>query len=348
MHDLISVVVPIYKVPENLLRRCVESILNQTYKKIELILVDDGSPDNCPIICDEYAKKDSRVVVIHQKNRGLAGARNSGQDVATGYYLTFVDGDDYIDNDSLERLYSYSKNKKYDLIRGMFYKEYGENRTIKFECDDIKINHEYVGDEIIELKDNVLNFNANISSVCGCLYKTQILKDNQIYNDEKLRQGSEDVEFSFRLYDYINTAIVVPEYFYHYVYNDNSISTISTDENNYRVLKCFDKIYNNIENIEVNEFQNKLKDSFNKRILYVVVTSMISGYFNPKYNLKYKERKIKADLFLKSNLVVNAMNFKNINKMDKKRKIILVIIKFRLYILLSILGKMRYAEKHHK
>ena len=98
MSDKISVIVPVYNV-ENYLRRCVDSIINQTYKNLEIILVDDGSPDNCPVICDEYAQKDSRIKVIHKENGGLSSARNCGMDMATGEYIGFVDGDDWIESD---------------------------------------------------------------------------------------------------------------------------------------------------------------------------------------------------------------------------------------------------------
>lgn len=99
----ISVIVPVYKV-EKYLARCVDSILSQTFTDFELILVDDGSPDNCPAMCDEYAKKDSRVRVIHQKNSGLSAARNAGLEIAVGTYVFFADSDDYIHPACLELL----------------------------------------------------------------------------------------------------------------------------------------------------------------------------------------------------------------------------------------------------
>lgn len=102
--ELISVIVPIYRV-EQYLRKCIDSILNQTYNNIEIILVDDGSPDNCGKICDEYAKRDSRIRVIHKENGGLSDARNTGIDACKGNYITFVDSDDYIENDYVETLY---------------------------------------------------------------------------------------------------------------------------------------------------------------------------------------------------------------------------------------------------
>lgn len=101
MEPKISVIVPVYNV-EQVLSKCVDSILNQTYKNLEVILVDDGSPDNCPLLCDEYTKRDSRIVVIHKMNGGLSSARNSGIEAATGDFITFVDSDDWIAIDRFE------------------------------------------------------------------------------------------------------------------------------------------------------------------------------------------------------------------------------------------------------
>ena len=101
---LISVIIPIYKV-EQYLDECVESIIKQTYKNLEIILVDDGSPDGCPQMCDEWARKDERIRVVHKKNGGLSSARNAGLDVATGEYVSFVDSDDFIATDALRSLY---------------------------------------------------------------------------------------------------------------------------------------------------------------------------------------------------------------------------------------------------
>lgn len=93
--SLVSIIVPIYKVQEYL-NECIESIVNQTYKNIELILVDDGSPDKCPQMCDEWAGKDNRIRVIHKENGGLSSARNAGLDIIKGEYVAFVDSDDFI------------------------------------------------------------------------------------------------------------------------------------------------------------------------------------------------------------------------------------------------------------
>ena len=105
MQDKISIIIPIYNV-ENYLVRCLESVIHQTYDNLEIILVDDGSPDQCGHICDEYKEKDDRIIVIHQKNKGLSEARNAGIEVATGSYVLFVDSDDYIEESMVEHLYN--------------------------------------------------------------------------------------------------------------------------------------------------------------------------------------------------------------------------------------------------
>ena len=108
MKEKVSIIIPIYKV-EKYIRKCIDSVLKQTYNNIEIILVDDGSPDNCPSICDEYAKKDNRIKIIHKKNGGLSDARNYGLDIATGNWITFIDSDDYVTEDYVETLLNLSE-----------------------------------------------------------------------------------------------------------------------------------------------------------------------------------------------------------------------------------------------
>ena len=112
---IVSVIVPVYKV-ENVLHYCIDSILNQTYKDFELILVDDGSPDNSRKICDEYAQKDSRIKVVQKKNGGLSDARNAGMAVATGKYISFIDSDDYVSDDFFECLLDVMNKKTAILL----------------------------------------------------------------------------------------------------------------------------------------------------------------------------------------------------------------------------------------
>ncbi|MDR1460052.1 MAG: glycosyltransferase [Campylobacteraceae bacterium] len=117
---LISVIVPIYNV-ERYLEKCLNSIINQTYKNLEIILVDDGSPDNCGKICEEYAKKDNRIRVVHKSNGGLSSARNAGLDIANGEYIAFVDSDDYIAENMYEDLINIARKEMSDIVISSFY-----------------------------------------------------------------------------------------------------------------------------------------------------------------------------------------------------------------------------------
>lgn len=115
MYAKISIIIPVYKV-EPYLRQCLDSVVNQTYKNLEIILVDDGSPDNCGAICDEYAKKDERIRVIHKRNEGLPAARNEGIRAATGEWLAFVDSDDWCELDYYEKLIDAVKGHEADIF----------------------------------------------------------------------------------------------------------------------------------------------------------------------------------------------------------------------------------------
>ena len=117
---LVSIVVPIYKV-EPYLEKCVESIRNQTYKNLEIILVDDGSPDKCGAMCDEYAEADPRIRVIHKQNGGLSDARNAGVERASGEYLLFVDSDDYIDRELVEKAVMTAQESRCDIVLFDYY-----------------------------------------------------------------------------------------------------------------------------------------------------------------------------------------------------------------------------------
>ena len=137
MKDLISVIIPIYNV-EKYLNKCIDSIINQTYKNLEIILVDDGSPDNCPQICDEYAKKDNRIKVIHKKNGGVSSARNVGLINSTGNYIGFIDPDDYIEPIMYEKLLKVLKESNTLVSMCGFYK-IKDNKIIKIDNYDEKI-----------------------------------------------------------------------------------------------------------------------------------------------------------------------------------------------------------------
>ena len=195
MSKLISVIVPVYNV-EKYLRRCINSVINQTYKNIELILVDDGSPDNCGSICDEYAGKDSRVRVIHKENGGVSVARNVGIREAVGEYIMFVDSDDRLCDNAFEALVG-----DYDFSVGSC-RVVSKKNSFNYTLGDACLNT----DDFIKIymqetrKGNIL-----FSTPWAKLYRTSIIKENKMAFDKNLKL-TEDTKFNYEYFKHVKTA----------------------------------------------------------------------------------------------------------------------------------------------
>ena len=213
MHDLISVIIPVYKV-EKYLCRCVDSVLEQTYTNMEIILVDDGSPDNCPVMCDEYARQDSRVKVIHQENAGLSGARNAGIDMAQGQWLAFVDSDDYLAADFLEQLYQACVDTdsslsvcRWEYVRGETIPEHGTGETRVYTGREMLANL-YVPD------------GAYFVVAWNKLYRKELFEDIRY----PLGRIHEDEATTYRIYDKVKKAAYVDRSLYGYFVTPVSIT----------------------------------------------------------------------------------------------------------------------------
>ena len=213
MDKIISVIVPIYNV-EKYLNKCVSSIINQTYKNLEIILVDDGSPDNCPKMCDEYASKDSRIKVIHKLNGGLSDARNAGLDIAKGEYIVFVDSDDYIHSEMISILYDVIVKTEANIVQCNFRKvkdnEYVEANTNSYEI--FTFNTEQALESLI--KENPLK-----QVVWNKLYK------KEIFNELRFEVGkvNEDDFFTYQAFAISNKVSYINKELYYYLVRDTSI-----------------------------------------------------------------------------------------------------------------------------
>lgn len=210
---LISVIVPIYNVKEYL-DRCVESIVNQTYKNIEIILVDDGSPDNCPQMCNEWAEKDTRINVIHKENGGLSDARNAGLKIATGEIVSFIDSDDWIELDMFEKMLNRMIEDDSDIVScGVKWVEEDGN-VIR----DVTVSNDEVLDMQSAMKE-LLNDGKLKQHVWNKIYKFDLIKDVPF---EKGKYH-EDVFWSYQIVGRAKKVSVVKESFYNYVQRSNSI-----------------------------------------------------------------------------------------------------------------------------
>lgn len=213
MNPLISVIVPIYNV-EKYLARCVDSIVNQTYKNLEIILVDDGSPDRCPQMCDDYAEKDSRIKVVHKKNGGLSDARNAGMVVATGEYISFIDSDDYVSDDFFECLLDVMNKENSDIAECSVVKFYEDNRFDEFS-DDLSVKTYDTQDAMSAL----IAENQFHQHVWNKLYKTELVKDIP-YAVGKL---NEDEFWTYRVFGRANKVARLNKTMYYYFQRSSSI-----------------------------------------------------------------------------------------------------------------------------
>lgn len=337
----VSIIVPVYKVPEKYLRKCIESCINQTLKEIEIILVDDGSPDNCGKICDEYAEKDSRINVIHKKNGGLSSARNTGFIVSKGEWIMFVDGDDWIDFNMCEIMYNEGIHKNVELVVCNYLRDYGNRKVIYnsfLEKDKI-----YKNEECKYLQEQILNFKAYLSSADAKLFKKSVLSINNILHNEKLKQGVEGIEFNIRLFEILKTVIYIDKALYHYVYNDKSITSMYSEENCLYIIKGFEEIK---KVINKSNNKNNLMYWLYNRVQYAIITSAISSYFHPLNKETYVTKKKKYKKFLSNNLISEALHVSKITNLSRQRKLILWMIKHKVFCLLPILSYLRYWQKH--
>lgn len=216
---MISVIVPVYGV-EKYLDRCVESVLNQTYKDFELLLVDDGSLDNCPRMCDEWAKKDERIRVFHKFNGGLSSARNLGLEKAKGDYIAFVDSDDFVHPDYLDYLYKALKERECDLVICDYLHFFTQNEVVDFK-EDLKIIKEY-DNYTFFLDDEYLLGTCDAKKIVAWnkLYK------KELFNDVRFPEGKihEDTAIYYKILYKAKKTVYIGNKLYCYFHNPNGIT----------------------------------------------------------------------------------------------------------------------------
>lgn len=272
----ISIVIPIYNVQEYL-EDCIESVINQTYNNIEIILVDDGSTDHCPQMCDEYATKDNRIQVIHKKNGGLSDARNAGIKAATGEYITFIDSDDFVDEHFVEYLFKLimSQNSDISVCHSVNVDESGKQfgSQQKFANVLYKSNQECMEGFLIA---------DNVGTVAwGKLYKTSLFNNVEY----ALGKYHEDVFTTYKLVAQCNRIVCGKETLYCYRHRIASISTQSFSE------KHLDAIQGKIEQRDfLKKNYPNLTSIGNAEILYAVNVCVLRLIEAKRYEKKYIQR----------------------------------------------------------
>ena len=228
---MISIIVPVYNV-EKYLKKCVDSILNQTYRNVEIILVDDGSPDNCPAICDSYAKKDKRIRVIHKKNGGLVNARKSGLEIAQGEYIGFVDGDDWIEPEMYELFADMIKKYSPDMVLSDFYYDNNTELSNSEQLFDKEYYDKTALEKLIypKMLFGGTYYKFGINPCCWSkIYKKELIIKNLPLVDGRIKMG-EDAAFTYPCLLDAKSVATIKKPCYHYIFNPESM-TKSYDRN---------------------------------------------------------------------------------------------------------------------
>jgi len=340
MTPKVSIIVPIYKV-EKFIKRCIDSLLNQTLRDIEIILIDDESPDNCPQICDEYAQCDNRIKVIHKTNAGLGMACNSGIEVAIGDYIAFCDSDDYVDGIMYETMYKTAIEEQADIVftgiqtvdqEGVItpMSQPAEKKSIH----DTKQIRQYllnmIASEPSANKDREIPMSAKIA-----LYKREIIVKHNLQFESERIFISEDLIWHIDILCNAKCICLLPRTFYYYYNNTNSLSKkIRTDR-----FPFFLKIR---EEIIQRTKKYGLIDEVNIR-----VDRMFIGYVRFYIrqiccsSLTYAKKKKIIMLICKNNIWEDIWNNYPIYQMPKSHCFILYLIKYKAVFFMNLIFKIK-------
>lgn len=326
---LVSIIVPVYNV-EKYLKRCIESLRKQTLKDIEIILVDDGSPDNCPVICDEFCKIDKRIKVIHKQNGGLSSARNAGMKVAKGKYIGFIDSDDTANPTMFEDLANTIQKENVDFVMSDYIRiEKNEHHFLK----TLSIaGGKYSKEDIISLIFPNLIMGSNIDygpllSVCHCLYDSAFLKKHDIKFDEEVRWSEDNIFSSIVGYYAESFYYLKGKGLYNYFQNPGTITT-SYKKGAWDVYCTMNKHLKEFFKDKTDyDFSNQLK-------LHLIYYACVSA--NQTKCLNDRERKKELTRILNTPDLINAFQGLKLNYLPFKFRVRLFLMKHK-FINISIL-----------
>ena len=275
----ISIIIPVYNV-EKYIDKCVQSARQQTLNNIEIILVDDESPDGCPHMCNEYATQDSRIKVIHKKNGGLGFARNSGLEVATGEYVTFLDSDDFVDLYTYEHLYDIAKSDNLDAVYYKFKRFVNETEVEQADlCNEIK---KYENENVKELMLDVIASEPSAKvdhiihcSSCTAIYRFEIINKNNVRFHSERKLISEDLIFNLDFLKFANKVAFNNGEHYHYRVNNASLTSKVRSDRVGKIKILYDFIKDNITDWG---FDYKKAQERNMRLFIGGCRNAISNY----------------------------------------------------------------------
>lgn len=335
--QLISVVVPVYNV-EKYLRQCIDSILSQTYKNIELILVDDGSPDNCGAICDEYQKKYNNIKVIHKENAGLGMARNSGLEIATGDFVYFLDSDDYIANDEIEKLYKFAVFNGIDAVIPGYtsVNDKGDILCVRKVTTEIfngrKAREEMLPRIIGSAPDRKDSLEMGAA---GSLYSMDVIRDNNIRFVSEREMKNEDMVFNVDYLKNANGGAAFDSIGQYYRNNPNSLSHEYKPDRFERDKIFYVKMK---EKLESEGFDRCVIERL-QRHFFIHILIAFKQINDSRGCMRFNEKYCAAKEICNDKLVRNIISEYPYYKMGWKQIAFVIMIKYRLVMPLLILVK---------
>ncbi len=331
MEDLVSIIIPVYNT-EKYLSKCLESVINQTYKNLEIILINDGSTDKSKEICESFAKKDKRIQILNKENSGVSSARNHGMRLAKGQYIAFIDGDDYAEENYIEELLKNLKQTESDCVLC------GYNRVYDKKIEQItKEKNIYLNKE--EFLFSILNVQTGTGFTWAKLWKREAIKDVQF--DEEVKIG-EDALFCMKACKNINKVYILNKALYNYRFNASS--AVRKYDQGYadKILKSMQIAKRYIEK-EYSKDEEAIK-KVNNYIAYHILLISVNFAFNKENNLS-STKQIK-----KMKEICNIPEFKegikssNYEALSLTRKITLFTIKYKLYFLTMLIARVRQIQ----
>lgn len=313
-NDMISIIIPIYNV-EKYLEKCLDSILNQTYKNLEIILIDDGSTDNSPNICNSYCEKDKRIKIIHKNNEGVSSARNKGIELSKGKYIVFIDSDDYVSNEHIEVLYDCIISNNVDLVI---------SNLIDISEDGIILNNEEK-ESFLMNKDQCLKELLSEDNFyhlcCGNIYRKDLLEKIRFNCKYRI---AEDLDFLYRYIKQINSAYFLSKNTYYYLKREGSATNSIYSEKWNDELKICNFIISEMVELE-NNFHKYAKRKY------------IRLNINQAYRFKLNKNQTKI---LKNNIKIYKNEMFNSKLFDNKEKLKIFLL-LKSYYLFKIVSNIK-------
>lgn len=324
----VSIIIPVFNTKKEYLYECIESLKKQTYSDIEIIIIDDGSKKEIATQCDKIASENQNIKVFHQKNAGISSARNNGLRNSTGKYICFIDSDDWLEENAIQKLVEASKDAEVTI--GKFYKD-------NIECFDGEKSEAVFEKNKKDLIDSMFmdrntKFN-NIESACAKLYLKSFLYEKNICFSEEIKTIGEDWIFNFEVYNKSKKIVVIPDFIYHYRTNDTSVMN-SFDEK-------FEEKYTRFQRKIIELFGDCIEEKYREEMDYFVIWCLhricYSYYFSKSNRIANKEKIIGIKKLVEEEPYVSTIKRISLSKLPYRRLVLTYLLRIKMFFLIPLL-----------